>query len=292
MDDKNIDVDNNVTNVEEPQIMDIVDDKVKDNSLENNVSNEVDVITGEEHKTDSTEQPVEINKTNKKGFKLPTFGLKYVKSVPRNVCIIGIIIFFVLGLLLGKMFFSKNYCAASTKRVIENKKLVADGKNNITEVNNFKYKIPNSYIYDKSDGYLLVYDADNKFKIAIRSIKGSYDDLALSKVSIKESVKEQGYVVNDIKELVVSNNNYIVLELIDNATKHLVAFTGLNDYVMYVDIVTSSNDIDETILNTAEDIIRNAEYISKVDTLESTKKIDVADISIKAAEEYKKATNK
>lgn len=291
MDDKNIDVDNNVTNVEEPQIMDVVDDKAEDNSLEN-TSSEVDVITGEEHKTDSSEQPVEIKKTNKKGFKLPTFGLKYVKSVPRNVCIIGIIIFFVLGLLLGKMFFSKNYCAVSTKPVIENKKLVADGKNNITEVNNFKYKIPNSYVYDKSDGYLLVYDADNKFKIAIRSIKGSYDDLALSKVSIKESVKEQGYVVNDIKELVVSNNNYIVLDLMDNATKHLIAFTGLNDYVMYVDIVTSSNDIDETILNTAEDIIRNAEYISKIDTLESTKKIDVADISIKAAEEYKKATNK
>ena len=95
MDDKNIDVDNNVTNVEEPQIIDVVDDKVEDNSLENNVSNEVDVITGEEHKTDSSEQPVEIKKTNKKGFKLPTFGLKYVKSVPRNVCIIGIIIFFV-----------------------------------------------------------------------------------------------------------------------------------------------------------------------------------------------------
>ena len=65
MDDKNIDVDNNVTNVEEPQIMDVVDDKAEDNSLEN-TSSEVDVITGEEHKTDSSEQPVEIKKTNKK----------------------------------------------------------------------------------------------------------------------------------------------------------------------------------------------------------------------------------
>lgn len=291
MEDKNVEVENNVNTVEEPQIIDIVDDNTIDNSLEN-TSNEADAITGEEHTNDSSEQPIDIKKTNKKSFKLPTLGLKYVKSVPRNVCIIGIIIFFVLGLLLGKMFFSKNYCAVSTKPVIENKKLVADGKNNITEVNNFKYKIPNSYIYDKSDGYLLVYDADNKFKISIRSIKGSYDDLSLSKVSIKESVKEQGYVVNDIKELVVSKNNYIVLDLTDNVTKHLIAFTGLNDYIMYVDIVTSSNDIDETILNTAEDIIRNAEYISKVDTLESTKKVDVADISIKAAEEYKKATNK
>lgn len=291
MEDKNVEVENNVNTVEEPQIIDIVDDKVVDNSLEN-TSNEVDAITGEEHKNESSEQPVEVKKKNKKGFKLPTFGLKYVKSVPRNVCIIGVIIFFVLGLLLGKMFFSKNYCVVSTKPVVENKKLVADGKNNITEVNNFKYKIPNSYVYDKSDGYLLVYDADNKFKISIRSVKGNYDDLALSKVSIKESVKEQGYVVNDIKELVVSKNNYIVLDLTDNVTKHLIAFTGLNDYIMYVDIVTTSNNIDETILNTAEDIIRNAEYISRVDTLESTKKVDVADISIKAAEEYKKATNK
>ena len=65
MDDKNIDVDNNVTNVEEPQIMDVVDDKAEDNSLES-TSSEVDVITGEEHKTDSSEQPVEIKKLIKR----------------------------------------------------------------------------------------------------------------------------------------------------------------------------------------------------------------------------------
>ena len=47
-----------------------------------------------------------------------------------------------------------------------------------------------------------------------------------------------------------------------------------------------------TILNTAEDIVRNAEYVEKVNALESMRKVDVADISLKAASEYKKATSK
>lgn len=248
----------------------------------------------DENKVDNVEtiENKDLKKKNKKLNKIPTFGLKYVKSVPKNVCIIGIIIFFVLGLLLGKMFFSKNYCAVSTPTVVEKTKLVADGKNNITEVGGFKYKIPDSYIYDKSSGYLFVYDKEGKYKISIRGIKASYDDLTLSKVSIRESVKEQGYIVNDIKELIVNKNNYIVLEVADKANKHLDAFTGLNDYVMYVDIVTSSNEIDESILNVAEDIIRNAEVLETTNSIENSKVVDIADISIKTASEYKKATNK
>ncbi len=39
--------------------------KAEDNSLES-TSSEVDVITGEEHKTDSSEQPVEIKKLIKR----------------------------------------------------------------------------------------------------------------------------------------------------------------------------------------------------------------------------------
>ena len=108
-----------------------------------------------------------------------------------------------------------------------------------------------------------------------------------------KELKEQGYVVNDVKELVVNNNNHLVLELTDNTYNHLISFTKGNDeYIFYIDIVTTSNDIDSTILNTAEDIVRNAEYVEKVNALESMRKVDVADISLKAASEYKKATSK
>lgn len=305
-----IDTENNQDNLDKTEIIDIAspDNENKELVLEQEKNDAVQEISQsnidenksdnqiENNKNENNEETLNANdlkKTKKIKFKLPTISLKHVTSVPKNVCIIGLIVFFTVGLLIGKMFFSKNYCAVTTTRPTENKKFVADGKNNITEVGNFKYQVPNSYIYDKDSNYLLVYDKDGLFKITIRSLKGNYDDLILSKVSIKESVKEQGYVVNDVKELVVNNNNHLVLELTDNTYNHLISFTKGNDeYIFYIDIVTTSNDIDSTILNTAEDIVRNAEYVEKVNALESMRKVDVADISLKAASEYKKATSK
>lgn len=231
-----------------------------------------------------------LNDTKKSKKKVPILTFKHIKNVPKNVFIIGSIVFFVVGLFMGKVFFSKNYCSVPTKKMLENKLFVADGKNNITEVSGLKYKIPTSYIYDKSDGYLIVYDKDGAYKVSIKNVSGDYDTLALSKVSIKESIKEQGFIVNDIRELVVNNNNYIVVDITDNTLNHLIAFTGFLDSVFYVDIVTSSNEIDTSILNVSDDIIRNAEKIDKTNSLESIRGVDVTDISMKAALEYKKAT--
>lgn len=277
---ENENIDNKI-DIDDTTVIDIIEDEKVN----------MDIKEENNEKIEEKEEPtlvIEENKKTKK-IKLPTFNYKHIPNVPKNVFLIAIIIFFVFGLLIGKMFFSKNYCKSDVQKVITNNKVVADGKNNITEVSNFKYKIPNSYIYDKSDGYLLVFDKDGNFKITIRSLKGNYEDLILSKVSIKESVKEQGYIVNDIKELVVNKNNHIVLDLTDNLTNHLLSFTsGIEGYVFYIDIVTNSNTIDNSLLDIAEDIVRNAEYVETVSKLETTRKVDIADISIKAAEEYKK----
>ena len=200
-----IDTESNQDNLDKTEIIDIVspDNENKELVLEQEKNDTVQEISQsnidenksdnqiENNKNENNEETLNANdlkKSKKIKFKLPTISLKHVTSVPKNVCIIGLIVFFTVGLLIGKMFFSKNYCAVTTTRPTENKKFVADGKNNITEVGNFKYQVPNSYIYDKDSNYLLVYDKDGLFKITIRSLKGSYDDLILSKVSIKESI--------------------------------------------------------------------------------------------------------
>lgn len=305
-----VDTENNQDNLDKTEIIDIINpdnnnalemeqtktDTAEEISQSNMAENQIENNNNENSEVSKTEETFignDLKKSKKIKLKLPTISFKHIASVPKNVCIIGLIIFFTVGLLVGKMFFSKNYCASTTKSVVANNKVVADGKNNVTEVGNFKYKIPTSYIYDKSDGYLIVYDKDGLFKIMIKSIKGNYDDLAIAKTSIKESVKEQGYVVNDVKELVVNENNHLVLDLTDNMTNHLISFTkGINDYLFYTDIVTNSNEIDNNILNTAEDIIRNVEYVEKVSNLENTRKVDVATISITAANEYKRVMSK
>lgn len=284
-DEEIIDLENN--NDDSTTVIDIIEDEAVNMNMDEEIKEE------KEEKVENNDTLV-IEETKKsKKIKLPAFNFKHITNIPKNIFIIAIIIFFVFGLLIGKMFFSKNYCSTGVKNTVVKSSLVSDGKNNVTEVNNFKYQIPSSYIYDKLDGYLLVYDKDANYKITIRSVKGSYDDLILSKVSIKESVKEQGLIVNDIKELVVSDNNHIVLDVTDNIQNHLLSFTsGPDGYVFYIDIVTNTNTIDNSILDIAEDIVRNATYVESVNKLESMRKVDIADISIKAAEEYKKATSK
>ena len=72
-----------------------------------------------------------LNDTKKSKKKVPILTFKHIKNVPKNVFIIGSIVFFVVVLFMGKVFFSKNYCSVPTKKTLDNKLFVADGKNNI-----------------------------------------------------------------------------------------------------------------------------------------------------------------
>lgn len=216
------------------------------------------------------------------------------KNLSLPIVLIIAILTLIIGVFIGKMLFSKNYCTTTTRKNTNTTKVkyVSDGKNNITNVGSFTYSIPEDYIYDKREKGLLVYDNKDTFRIYIKTTNGSYEDMSGAKLSIRETLKENGTTVNNIKELNISEKDYLIIETIRGTSNKLVAFSDAsNDYVYYIEIVNSSNNYDYDVLDIAADIVKNAKYQEVESKMEGASINDVSDLAIKASLEYKALNN-
>ncbi len=232
----------------------------------------------------------------KKGFK---FSIKKgSKNVPKNLMIIVAIIFLVIGILLGKAFFSKNYCSTGVSQnksvVSKNKvKYVSDGKNNKTNISGYTYKIPENYTYDKSDGGVLIYDENDTFRIYIRTNEGLYTDLTGAKNSIRASMAENSVNVENVRELKSNDVEFLIFETITRLNNRIVAFADAkNDHVFYLEIVNVNNSFDYDVLDIAADILKNATFEETTTSMEKIDIVDISDVSIRSALEYKNLTKR
>lgn len=220
--------------------------------------------------------------------------IKMGKNLSLPIVLIIAILTLIIGVFIGKMFFSRNYCTTTTRRTTNTTKVkyVSDGKNNVTNVGSFTYKIPEEYIYDKSSKGLLVYDTKDTFRIYIKTTNGSYEDMSGAKLSIRKTLEENGTAVNNIKELNIQDKNYLIVETIRGTSNKLVAFSDAsNDYVFFIEIVNYSNNYDYDVLNIAADIVKNATYQEVESKMEGASINDVSDLAIKASLEYKALNN-
>jgi uncharacterized Zn finger protein (UPF0148 family) len=249
-------------------------------------------VIGNQDSTVGEENSEEKNNNNIKiGGKV--LKVKMGKSLSMPLVIIVAILTLVIGIFIGKSLFSKNYCSTSKSTSTQNKTtLVSDGKNNITNVGSYTYKIPSNYIYDKDSNGLKVYDESGTFRIYIKTLNGSYEDMSGAKLSIKETLKDNNTTVNNIRELNISNSDFLIIETNYKTINRLVAFADAsNDYVYYIEIVTTDNNYDYDVLNIAADIVTNATYQERSSTIESIDINDISSLSVKASLEYKALTN-
>lgn len=236
------------------------------------------------------------NPSKKKKFKIAL--AKGSKNVPKTLMIVVAIIFLVIGVLIGKALFSKNYCSTNTganRSVVSNKKVkyVSDGKNNTTNIGGYTYKIPEQYTYDKSNGGLLVYGEDDLFKIYIKTEDALYSDLTGAKNSIRASMQENQVNVSSVKELKANEVGFLVFETTTKLVNRMIAFAEAGqDQIYYLEIVDANNSYDYDVLDIAADIIKNADYEDVESNMEGIDVTDVADVSIKAALEYKNLTKR
>lgn len=236
------------------------------------------------------------NPSKKKKFKITL--AKGSKNVPKTLMIVVAIIFLVIGVLIGKALFSKNYCSTNTganRSVVSNKKVkyVSDGKNNTTNIGGYTYKIPEQYTYDKSNGGLLVYDEDDLFKIYIKTEDALYSDLTGAKNSIRASMLENQVNVSSVKELKANEVGFLVFETTTKLVNRMIAFAEAGqDQIYYLEIVDANNSYDYDVLDIAADIIKNADYEDVESNMEGIDVTDIADVSIKAALEYKNLTKR
>ncbi|MDE6292129.1 MAG: zinc ribbon domain-containing protein [Bacilli bacterium] len=240
---------------------------------------------------------IESPDTSTVKFGNKTFKIKMGKSkkVPKVILIGGIIVFFIMGVLVGSTVFKQNVCVSSTSTKMKTTTkvtYVSNGKNNETKAGNYTYKIPQNYTYDKKNSGVIIYSDTGDWRIFIKAEAGLYDDLATARVSVEETLKENSVTVNNLKETKISDNNYIIIEGTTRLQNRLIAFTDAkNDHVFYIEIVTTDNSYNYELLSLANDIALSATYNDTVSDIEHIDVYDAATMLITASEADKSQNN-
>lgn len=256
---------------------------------EKNINESQTDIDSSLNEINNNEEPSKVIKFGNKKIKI---NLNKNKPVPLLICIVAVIIFFVIGLLVGKALFKTTVYSGARPSTISKTKLVADGKNNVTKAGDYTYKIPKDYLYDKSEQGLLVYDKNAAWRIFIRADSGLYDDLSNAKNSIKATLIDASVTVNQLKETKINENNVLVVEGTTKTTNRLIAFADAkNDHIYYMEIITSDNKYNYDLLSIATDIAINATYDREANEIEQTGIYDISELVVTAASAYK-ALNK
>ena len=223
-------------------------------------------------------------------------NLKVLKnnSYPRKLVIILLVIFLIIGILVGSTVFGKKTYTpggSSSKKNTEKIQHVADGKNNVTYVNKYKYKIPDVYDFDKTDGGVVIYGGNDEYRIFIKGIEGNYDNIANAKESIRKSLENDSVTVLNIKETTISENRYVVIEGTVGPRNRLYGFRqGSNDKsIFYVEVIAKENGFNYAGLDIANDIINNVEYTDKYTTMESAQYEDISTIVVTVGDAFKNA---
>lgn len=211
------------------------------------------------------------------------------KNVPKVLLLVVAVIFLVIGILIGNMFFSKNYCVTTSKPsvVSSNTKFVSDGKNNVTNVGAITYTIPEDYMYDKRDNGILIYEKNDTFRIYIQGVSGSYETISGAKNSVRETLRNNNYTINGVKELKSFDVEFIVFEATTNLVNRMLAFADAGEgYVYYIEMVNINNTFDYDVLEVVADIIKNAKFESVSSEMEKISISNISELAIKAAQEY------
>ncbi|MCX4365607.1 MAG: zinc ribbon domain-containing protein [Bacilli bacterium] len=231
-------------------------------------------------------------KIGKKAFKIK---MGKSKRVPKVILFGGIIIFFIMGVLVGSTVFKQNVCVGTSsnkKKTPTKVTYVSNGKNNETKAGSYTYKIPDNYTYDKKNNGVIIYSDTGEWRIFIKAEPGLYNDVATARVSFEETLKENNVTVNSLRETKISESNYLIIEGTTRLQNRLIAMRDAkNDHVFYIEIVTTDNSYNYDVLNLADDIATNATYNDTVSDIEHIDIYDASSMLVTASEAQKSLNN-
>lgn len=239
--------------------------------------------------TETNEQKLDkIDVKDKKKF---TLKFKKNTQMPLALTLIIVIIFFVIGLLFGKTFFSKTIVTSSISTVNKNS-LKSDGSKNTTNINGVTYQIPSKYTYDKTLKGVLVTSNDDTFRIFMRTENASYSIMRQSLTSIKETLKTKDLAISNIKEVDVLGKKTIAIEATNKLVNRLIAYTeATKDNIFYIEIVTNDNKFNYDVLNLAMEILKDTKVEKTTSKMENIDVYDISDLAIAATNTYNRLKN-
>ena len=216
--------------------------------------------------------------------------VKRTKTVPVKMCVLLVVFFAVMGIVTGKLVFSKNICITTQRSDLgKSSKIKSNGKKSETRIGSFIYKIPSDSIWDRGDNGLYIYSTDDSWRIYIKEEDGLYNNIATAKKSIKETVKANGLTVDNVVEKEIEEKLFVIINNTEINLNRLTAFTDAgHDKVFFIEIVTATNTFSEEVLAKAANILKDVEYVEEQETnMEKIAIKNFANVIIKATDEYK-----
>lgn len=234
-------------------------ESIKENVNENITNNEVNTIPT---------QPQDINVNNNTNYTTANATNNSANTSNSNnngglKAIIAILILIIVaagGFLAVKYISDKNIKTPPTKN--PDKELppveeeppveVVDEKGNIVTLNNFKFNIPEEYIYSLKDDYIEVKKKDGSFMINFGIENYGIENFISSKEEIKQIFIEDNYNATNISVETHGTREYLVYDLMKDDIKAKYIFTKLDDYNtlygMFADI-NNDNEKGYTLIN-------------------------------------------
>lgn len=128
-------------------------------------------------------------------------------------------------------------------------------------VNGFSFKVPQTYIYEISNGYLMFTDESDEWIIRISVQKASFETLKTNKEQLKVAAEKRGYIATNPVVKKINGVELIEFNFEASSLKYNAAYAKLNSmYIATIEGFNQENTYDEEILKRATAIVKTAEY--------------------------------
>lgn len=201
------------------------------------------------------------------------------------------IVIFIAGILVGKSVLSNNNTNYGIFNAANNIPLVEDNNNYFVYSNGFNFKVPKSYTFDKSNNGVIVY-AKDKFRLYIKPVKANYETIASAKKSIGETLKFNGTTVNKMRETIINEERYVIIDTITNMQNRQIVITKAGeDYIFFAEIINKEKNVEKASLNALIDIMKHTTFDGETSEIETLGVNDVSEIIIRTSDAYKNISN-
>ena len=136
-------------------------------------------------------------------------------------------------------------------------------------VNGFSFKVPQTYIYEISNGYLMFTDESDEWIIRISVQKASFETLKSNKEQLKVAAEKRGYIATNPVVKTINGVELIEFNFEASSLKYNAAYAKLNSmYIATIEGFNQENTYDEAILKRATAIVKTAEYTGETVNME------------------------
>ena len=173
------------------------------------------------------------------------------------VILIGIFIFFGNGNSLGG------------KQVGKGGDVEKEVPTYTVKVNGFSFKVPQTYIYEVRNGYLLLTDETDSWILRLSVQKMSYESLKTNMEQLKPTAEKQGYKAEEAEVKTFSGVELIKFNFEASGMKYNGGYAKINSmYLATIEGFNQDNTYDEDLLKKAAAIIKTAEYTGDTANME------------------------